>query len=248
MPHCLLTLLTRSSSTDSPPAIIPDSTSVPTGRVAIWWFLALGIAIFGGLITCYIMSRLVHAGVGAEAHHTVQWAGALNTLVLLTSSLAAVLAHDKAHRGDGPGAAERLDVLDAARRSRLPLRQGVRVHPRNQRGLRLPFKSTFWGFYFLMTGLHGLHVIGGMTAIFVVAQGAKVNKHLQRVEYAGMYWHLVDVVWIFLFPLVSRVEGGHLEMNAAVATEAKLESHTKHYVGIWAWLVLAWWSLLASVR
>jgi len=178
----------------------PDSTSVPTGRVGIWWFLASEIAIFGGLITCYIMSRLVHPEWGAEAHHTVQWAGALNTLVLLTSSLSAVLAHDKAHQGDGPGAAKLMYFTLLGGLVFLCIKGYEYTHEISA-GFT-PFKSTFWGFYFLMTGLHGLHVIGGMTAIFVVAQGAKANKHLQRVEYAGMYWHLVDIVWIFLFPLV----------------------------------------------
>ena len=53
-----------------------------------------------------------------------------------------------------------------------------------------------------MTGLHASHVIAGMTAIFVVALKARKGEHLHRVEMAGLYWHFVDVVWIFLFPLL----------------------------------------------
>lgn len=178
----------------------PDSTPVPYGRVAMWWFLASEIAIFGGLITVYIMNRLVHPEWGAEAHHTVQAAGALNTMVLLTSSLSAVLAHDRAHLGDGVGAAKRIYFTLLGGLVFLCVKAFEYTHEIGE-GFT-PLKSTFWAFYFLMTGLHALHVVGGMTALFVVAQGAKRGKNLQRVEYAGMYWHLVDIVWIFLFPLL----------------------------------------------
>jgi heme/copper-type cytochrome/quinol oxidase subunit 3 len=184
----------------APSGAHPDSTIVPTGRVGMWWFLASEIAIFGGLITIYIMSRLVHPEWGAEAHHTLQFAGALNTIVLLTSSLSAVLAHDRAHHGDGVGAAKQINLTLLGGLIFLCVKSYEYTHEISA-GFT-PFKSTFWGFYFLMTGLHALHVVGGMTALFVVARGAKQGKHLQRVEYAGMYWHLVDVVWIFLFPLL----------------------------------------------
>jgi heme/copper-type cytochrome/quinol oxidase subunit 3 len=53
-----------------------------------------------------------------------------------------------------------------------------------------------------MTGLHALHVIGGMLAISIVMMAARKGQQLQRVEYVGIYWHFVDVVWIFLFPLL----------------------------------------------
>jgi heme/copper-type cytochrome/quinol oxidase subunit 3 len=62
--------------------------------------------------------------------------------------------------------------------------------------------SLFWSYYYGMTGLHALHVIGGMIAIAVVALAVRAGRHPQRVEYVGIYWHFVDVVWIFLFPLL----------------------------------------------
>jgi heme/copper-type cytochrome/quinol oxidase subunit 3 len=64
------------------------------------------------------------------------------------------------------------------------------------------FRSVFWGFYFTATGLHGLHVLAGMAAIGLVAVAARRGEHLHRVELVGIYWHFVDVVWIFLFPLL----------------------------------------------
>lgn len=69
------------------------------------------------------------------------------------------------------------------------------------------FTSVFWSFYYIMTGLHATHVVAGMVAMGIVAQDVKNGKNLQRVEYVGIYWHFVDVVWIFLFPLLYIASG-----------------------------------------
>ncbi|MEZ4288818.1 MAG: cytochrome c oxidase subunit 3 [Polyangiales bacterium] len=60
--------------------------------------------------------------------------------------------------------------------------------------------NTFWSFYYSAAGLHGLHVIAGAIVMLFVAKDAAQNRELQRVELAGLYWHFVDIVWIFLFP------------------------------------------------
>ena len=64
------------------------------------------------------------------------------------------------------------------------------------------FKSVFWSFYYTATGLHGLHVMAGMVIMFIVGRDAKKGRNLHRVECIGIYWHFVDLVWIFLFPLL----------------------------------------------
>ena len=61
--------------------------------------------------------------------------------------------------------------------------------------------SLFWSYYFIMTGFHGLHVVIGAVVIFIVMMGARKGKNLHRVEIAGLYWHMVDLIWIFLFPM-----------------------------------------------
>src|SRR5262245_63605436 len=78
---------------------------VPLGRLAAGWVPASEIVIFGGLLSSYVMMRLRHGAWAEQAAHTNTWIGALNTLVLLTSSLSAVLAHQAAERRDGPRAA-----------------------------------------------------------------------------------------------------------------------------------------------
>jgi heme/copper-type cytochrome/quinol oxidase subunit 3 len=69
----------------------------------------------------------------------------------------------------------------------------------------LPSSGIFWSFYYAMTGLHALHVLAGIIVNFVLwSQAIKgsLAQHRHRVELAGLYWHLVDIIWIFLFPLL----------------------------------------------
>ncbi len=85
-----------------------SASGIPTGRLGGWWIVASEIVIFGGLIASYIMHRLAHPAWADQAAHTNLWIGAFNTLVLLTSSLSAVLAHKAAEEGDGRKAAKLL--------------------------------------------------------------------------------------------------------------------------------------------
>ena len=62
--------------------------------------------------------------------------------------------------------------------------------------------NTFWSFYYTAAGIHALHVIAGGIIMLIVAADAKKNLELHRVELIGIYWHFVDIVWIFLFPLL----------------------------------------------
>jgi heme/copper-type cytochrome/quinol oxidase subunit 3 len=175
-------------------------TGVPTGRLAVWWVIASEIVIFGGLLGSYLMHRLGHPEWAHQSMHTNTWAGALNTLVLLTSSLSAVLAHDAAEREDGPRAARFLlgSVLGGAV---FLVVKGLEWTNEIHHGFTIT-SSTFWSFYYTAAGLHGLHVIAGMVIMLFVAADAAKGKELQRVENIGLYWHFVDVVWIFLFPLL----------------------------------------------
>jgi heme/copper-type cytochrome/quinol oxidase subunit 3 len=177
-----------------------EETGIPTGRLGIWWFLASEVVIFGGLICCYLLFRWRHPEWAAEAAHTLNAAGALNTLVLLTSSLTMVLAHSAIGAG-------RLDR--AARNLTWTLLGGaifmcVKAYEYSHEIAAgfVPARSLFWSFYYTMTGLHALHVLGGMVAITIVLLAVRRGRAPHRVEYVGIYWHFVDIVWIFLFPLL----------------------------------------------
>jgi heme/copper-type cytochrome/quinol oxidase subunit 3 len=173
---------------------------MPTGRLAIWWVIASEIVIFGGLLGSYIMYRLAHDAWSAQAAHTNTWVGAFNTLVLLTSSLFAVLGHQAADAGDGRKAARYL-YLTAGGGATFLIVKGFEWTFEITHGYTIT-SSTFWSFYYTAAGLHASHVLGGVIIMLIVAQKAKKNMELQRVELIGLYWHFVDVVWIFLFPLL----------------------------------------------
>ncbi len=183
-----------------PAATLRTSSGMSTGLLAIWWLIASEIVIFGGLLASYLMHRIGHPEWGDYASHTNTWIGAFNTFVLLTSSLTAVLAHAAAEKGEGKKAARFLvfTILGAATfvvvksfEWTMEIRAGYTIS-----------SNMFWSFYYTAAGLHALHVIAGAICMGFVAKDAAKNKELQRVEFVGIYWHFVDAVWIFLFPLL----------------------------------------------
>ena len=173
---------------------------MPTGKLAIWWVVASEIVIFGGLLASYIMHRLAHGDWAEQAAHTNTWIGAFNTLVLLTSSLSAVLAHKAASEGNGPKAAKLLWFTILGALTFLAVK-AVEWTIEIQAGYTIT-SSTFWSFYYTAAGLHAAHVIAGAFIMAIIAVDAAKYKELHRVELIGIYWHFVDLVWIFLFPLL----------------------------------------------
>lgn len=187
-------------ATHVPIATTRSTTGIPTARLAMWWVLASEIVIFGGLLASYVMLRLHHAHWAEEASHTSTLAGAFNTFVLLTSSLFAVLAHQAAEHGAGRVAARYL-WLTIGGGAVFMVVKAFEYTSEIAHGFTM-FRDVFWSFYYTATGLHGLHVLAGMVAMAIVAAGARRGHNLHRVELVGIYWHFVDVVWIFLFPLL----------------------------------------------
>ena len=183
-----------------PIATLRSATGIPTGRLAIWWVLASEVVIFGGLLGAYLMHRLGHPEWADAAVHTNVWFGAFNTFVLLTSSFTAVLAHQAAEKGNGKEAAKLLcfTILGAVT---FLIVKSIEWTNEILHGYTIT-ANNFWSFYYTAAGLHGLHVIAGAVIMGFIAFDAYRGKELQRVEFIGIYWHFVDVVWIFLFPLL----------------------------------------------
>ena len=176
------------------------NTGVPTGRLAVWWLIASEIVIFGGVLVSYLMHRAGHPEWAFQAEHTNRWAGATNTFVLLTSSLFAVLAHNAAELGDGKKAAKLLWATIGGGAIFLVIKSFEWTNE-IKHGFTIT-ASGFWSFYYTAAGIHASHVIAGMIIMAFIAKDAAKGKELQRVEYCGIYWHFVDLVWIFLFPLL----------------------------------------------
>ena len=183
-----------------PIATTRSAAGLPTGRLAVWWVVASEVVIFGGLLASYVMHRLAHDAWAAQAAHTNMWIGAFNTWVLLTSSLCAVLAHKAAEAGDGPKAAKLIGYTMLGGLTFICVK-AVEWTNEIQHGFTIT-SSTFWSFYYTAAGLHALHVIAGVVIMGIVAWDARRNLELHRVELIGIYWHFVDIVWIFLFPLL----------------------------------------------
>jgi cytochrome c oxidase subunit 3 len=184
-------------------------------RVGMWLFLLSEILIFGGLFLVYAMYRAKNpADFHAASMELSRFDGTLNTAILLTSSLTAVLAIFS------------LQELNKPRRTALYLGATVGfgfaflvvkafewgtkfkhgLYPRaTELGTRSHGQILYFGLYFTMTGLHALHVIIGMVVLSVMLAwvlGQKVTQqNSAALENAGLYWHLVDIIWIFLFPL-----------------------------------------------
>lgn len=178
-------------------------TAIPSGKLGVWWFLASEITIFGGLITSYIVVRLGGAGWGEAVAHLNFSFALVNTFVLLTSSMTMVLAFKAVE----DGSPQRLRIflgLTILLGLAFLVIKALEYTGEIQHGF-LPSSGIFWSFYYGMTGLHALHVLGGIVVNMILLVAAfrdtlKPNEH--RVELAGLYWHFVDIVWIFLFPLL----------------------------------------------
>ncbi len=177
----------------------PALPGIPAGKIAVWWFLASEIMVFGGLVASYIAFRLGGTGwAEASAHLSVTFA-AVNTLVLLTSSLTIVQAFAAAERGDAAATRLFLGLTIVGGLAFLGIK-AVEYTTEIRAGFT-PGAGIFWSFYYTMTGLHALHVIGGIAVNVVLFLGPRLRTP-RRLEFAGLYWHFVDVVWIFLFPLL----------------------------------------------
>jgi len=187
-------------SAAKPIANLRTAAEMPTGKLAVWWIIASEIVIFGGLLASYIMYRLAHPEFAVDAAVTNTFIGGFNTLVLLTSSLSAVLAHQAAVENDGKKAA-RLLLYTAAGAVTFLVVKSIEWTMEISHGYTIT-ASPFWSFYYTAAGLHAAHVIAGAIIMLFVAKDAAKGLELHRVELIGIYWHFVDVVWIFLFPLL----------------------------------------------
>jgi heme/copper-type cytochrome/quinol oxidase subunit 3 len=184
----------------TPIATTRSSAGMPTGRLAVWWVIVSEIVIFGGLLASYVMHRLAHDAWSHQASHTNTAIGAFNTFVLLTSSYFAVRGHKAAEEGDGAGAARWLWMCFGGGATFLVVKT-YEWTMEITHGFTIT-SSNFWAFYYTACGIHAAHVLAGIVIMAVVATAARRAEHLHRVELIGIYWHFVDIVWIFLFPLL----------------------------------------------
>lgn len=178
------------------------STGIPHGKLGMWIFLASEVMFFTGLIAAFIILWMSHpAWPGAEGHLS-RAIGTFNTFVLICSSMTVVLALGADERGDLAGTRRWLLITVALGILFLVIKS-TEYHAKFSRQI-FPSTNVFWSCYFTLTGFHFLHVLAGIVFnLYVLARtGAHWPQFRQRLELAGLYWHFVDIVWIFLFPLL----------------------------------------------
>ena len=182
---------------------LPTASGIPNGKLGMWLFLASEVMFFTALLAVYAILRMGHpAWPGPEGHLNVAM-GTLNTIVLIGSSVTIVLALAASDGGRLPAARGWL-LLTAALGAMFLVVKGFEYHAKLTHHI-VPGTNVFWSCYYTLTGLHALHVIGGIGFNLYVAgrmQPAVWGGVKQRLELAGLYWHFVDIVWIFLFPLL----------------------------------------------
>jgi heme/copper-type cytochrome/quinol oxidase subunit 3 len=183
----------------------PD-TGLTNPKLGIWLFLASEVMLFGSLFSSYALLRTGAASWPDQSTIVSVPLATLNTLVLISSSVTMVMAWASLN-------ARRLDRFRLYLGLTLLLGavflvvKGIEYGDKFSHGL-VPATNNFLALYFTMTGLHALHVIGGMIVnAYLLGPGVRMwrtepARFTNRVEIAGIYWHFVDVVWIFLFPVL----------------------------------------------
>lgn len=182
--------------------------------MGMWLFLFTELILFGGMFLVYAVYRFKHpAEFHLAARELDTFVGTVNTLILLTSSLTVALSINMLRRGSRSLSLLFLTmtmILACAFLANKVVEWGhkfdVGLYPGSPDLLDKPHGVIlYFGLYFVMTGLHALHVIIGMAILgvvmWMVARGRVTGESPVRLEAGGLYWHLVDVIWIFLFPL-----------------------------------------------
>ena len=184
---------------------VDPSVAFETAKLGVWTFLATEVLLFGALFTAYTVFRMKYPELFRAEHAKLDRVlGAVNTVVLITSSFTVVLGVDAIRRGKARlleayfGATVLLaGVFLCIKYAEYTAKFHHGIYPRT---------NLFFSIYFMLTGLHGIHVLLGMGVmsyvILLSRRGRLSASYYTPAEMSGLYWHFVDLVWIYLFPLL----------------------------------------------
>ncbi len=186
-------------------------------KLGMWLFLVTEVLLFGGLFVGYGIMHAKHPEAFVAAHHHLDWRlGALNTIVLFLSSFTMVMGVWSAQSGQKKKLIAFLLLTVVLALVFMGVKYVEYSHKFHEgllpgkyyshQGDTVPGQFMFFSFYFMMTGLHGIHVLLGIVAILWITFRAWRNQFSAQyygpVDIVGLYWHLVDLIWIYLFPLM----------------------------------------------
>ncbi len=183
-------------------------------KMGMWLFLFTELLLFGGLFIVYMVYRMLnHEAFLLSSFELNVWLGTINTVVLLVSSMTIAMSITAIQKGNSAQSIRLLMTTVGLSLLFLVIKYfewSSKIHHGLFPGMdyynNLPKgEALFFFLYFMMTGLHALHIIIGGILIGVVAyrtkKGEVTSKKYVLTENAGLYWHLVDLIWIYLFPL-----------------------------------------------
>lgn len=215
---------------DHGPAFLAHHFDTPAqqfdaAKLGMWVFLGQELLFFSGLFVAYGIFRTWYPHVfSASSHQLDRTMGTINTIVLLFSSLTAALAVRSAQLGKKNQTSAYLLItigcafvflvvkyFEYAHKFHSGLLPGQYFHPHHIEGPPLPEKShIFFSLYFVMTGIHAIHIIVGIGVMFWILKrnlnGEFSKEFFTPVDIVALYWHLVDLVWIYLFPLLYLID------------------------------------------
>jgi len=190
-------------------------------KMGMWVFLVTEILFFGGLFAAYIIYRAWYPELFVEASDQLDtfW-GAVNTVVLIGSSLTVAMAIRSAQLNQKKGMMINLLITIALACVFMIIKYFEYTHKFHLgifpgeyytfEGISHPKANIFFSIYYMMTGLHGVHVVIGIgLMIWLLVKASKntySSEYYTPVEIVGLYWHLVDIIWIFLFPLLYLID------------------------------------------
>lgn len=185
----------------------PEGTTA--GRLGVWLLISSEIVLFAGLLGSYILFRLYHTDWYEESAHLNILLGGINTFILLTSNFFMMKATTAMEKDDQKLSAKYM-LLTITLGLCFLMVKGLEYSLEFKHG-EFPSSGPFWSFYFLLTGIHGLHIFGGVVAIgllWIHARNNTLGELKGRVALTGLYWSFVELVWIFLFPLLYLLREG----------------------------------------
>jgi cytochrome c oxidase subunit III len=187
-----------------------------SAKLGLWIFLVTEVLLFGGLFVAYAVYRAWNPDMFHNAHKALDLTlGTINTIILISSSLTMALAIRNIQLDRKKVSLYFLLTTILLAVAFLVIKYFEYRHKFHlgqlpgkyytYKGIEGTNPHTFFTIYFLMTGLHALHIIGGISVIGWIAHKMSKNHYSSEyytpVELAGLYWHFVDLVWIYLFPL-----------------------------------------------
>ena len=192
----------------------PHPKDYHAAKMGMWLFLFTEILLFGGLFLLYASYRMRFPQAFHAGGQTLDvFIGGVNTVVLITSSLSVAMSITALRRGEIIRCLWLLSFTIACAGAFMvnkTIEWAAKFHhgliPGSEHMAALPHgQSVFYGLYFAMTGLHGIHVVIGASLLawvmLLIRQGKVTAQDYVVLENAGLYWHIVDLVWIYLFPL-----------------------------------------------